>query len=206
MKKTENSQPNYVLKSQILSDEDCLFDLQLLKELKLEMYLRHQGLQRLDDDEYNGLWNTLSSLPLFHEYEKINNASWARVRRLRLRIEEMLMCGECVFLTFTFDDDVLSSTSAKTRRRYVTRFLKAYTDDFVGNLDFGAKNGREHYHAVALLGSEKIPLTEWKKGSLDLERIHQTKSNVKLAKYVSKLTNHAIKETAKRSVLIYARS
>ena len=75
----------------------------------------------------------------------------------------------------------------------------------VANKDFGARNGREHYHAAVLLKG-KIDYSKWKYGCLNGQKIRLNgMSDVRLAKYIAKLTNHAIKETCKRNVLIYSR-
>lgn len=145
------------------------------------------------------------------ESKRINHASVERTSRLKKRISRMIdVAGasdtvNALFLTLTFTDSVFRSTSSETRKRYVTRFLKEHCIAYVANRDYGAQKGREHYHAVVLVNG-KIKYTEWLYGCLNGQKIVSNGvSNVKLAKYVSKLTNHAIKETCKRSVLIYSR-
>ena len=152
------------------------------------------------------------------EAERINYAFYKRVKRLKEKITQMLNNGKCLFLTLTFTDKVLESTSPETRRRYVAYYLKQFGVPYIANIDFGTAdayiddNGnerqgtkREHYHAV--IQTDKITLDDWHKyGAIKLEKIRTTKNdNIRLAKYVSKLTNHAIKETTKRSCLIYSR-
>lgn len=161
----------------------------------------------------------------YAEAEKINLARYKRVKRLKERIAHIMKASESiVFVTLTFTDEVLANTSAFTRRRYVQRFLTDTSADYVGNIDFGAKNGREHYHAVV---GKKIDLKEWEYGyifaetvgdiskaipkrykdlPLDEQKEHTERDNqAKLSKYIAKLTNHAIKETTHRSVCIYSR-
>ena len=141
----------------------------------------------------------------FHEAEKINHASYYRTKRLRERLGSFLTeDGSCLFLTLTFTDTTLSSTSEKERRVLITRFLKRCGGRYVANKDFGRKNGREHYHAV--VKADKIDFTEWHKyGAIHCEVVHRPNSNAKLSRYISKLTNHATKKTTKRSVIIYSR-
>lgn len=138
---------------------------------------------------------------------KINEASWKRTQRLRHRIEEMLTSGQCLFLTLTFSDETLATTDEKQRRVAVSRYLKQYQSKYVANIDYGSKNHREHYHAV--IQCSKVNSNTWKKyGSIDFERIRIKNINCdryKLAKYICKLSNHAIKETTKRSSLLYSR-
>lgn len=142
----------------------------------------------------------------YRECKRVANANYEQVKRLKKRIKNMLETSEnCVFLTFTFRDDVFAKTNPQTRRKYVSRYLKEHSTDYVGNIDFGGKKGREHYHAVC---NSRVNPKDWEYGALNVKpvRYNPDKPDVtKLAKYVSKLTNHAIKETTKRCALIYAR-
>lgn len=143
----------------------------------------------------------------YHEALNVAHANYYQTKRLKTRIKHMLETyPNCIFLTLTFKNDVLEKTSEETRRRYVTRFLHDNFTEFVGNIDFGAKNGREHYHVVA---NSRVDPHNWIYGDLDVKpvRYNPEKPDVtKLAKYVAKLTNHAIKKTTKRCALIYSRS
>ena len=129
----------------------------------------------------------------WNEARKINFAYYSRVKRLKKKIAKMLESGNCIFLTFTFTDKVLEITNADTRRRKVRRYLSSYNCDYVANIDFGAKNGREHYHA--LIQCDKVDYNAFDYGALNGERVRSTNYFEKLAKYISKLTNHAIKDT-----------
>lgn len=144
---------------------------------------------------------------IFNECIKIKNADYRREERLKKRVEKMLLNGQCLFLTLTFNDKTLEKTTQKRRRELVQRFLKACNGEYVGNIDFGAKNGREHYHA--LIQAEEIDFSPWRKyGNINCERVRNRNlktDTIKLAKYTSKITNHAIKETTRRSVLLYSR-
>lgn len=150
------------------------------------------------------------------EARKINKASFYRVKRLRDRVTNMLTSGHCIFCTFNFNDSVLNSTSAETRRKYVARYLKSFNCQYVANIDFGSDKeytdrkgnkrkgtSREHYHALVCI--DKLPMN-WNYGYQFLEHVRiKSSTDVKLSKYISKLSNHAIKETTKRSCLIYSR-
>lgn len=160
-------------------------------------------------DRYHVLNAYLSSnLEFSEEAKKINNANYHRVKRLSQRINDFILDSpKTLFLTFTFNDSTLASTNSQTRKKYVSRWLKKYCDRYIANVDFGKTNDREHYHAVATI-KNKIPLNSWYDcgyGALKSETIRKTSNNEKLARYISKLTNHAIKETNKRCVLIYSR-
>lgn len=149
----------------------------------------------------NGLKNELK------ECFKINHADYERVKRLKSRVASMLLNGACCFITLTFNDNTLATTTEKQRRVAVSRYLKQFGCKYVGNIDFGAKNKREHYHA--LINCDKIDFTSWRKfGNVNAERVRNKdieSDKTKLSKYIAKLSNHAIKETTKRSCLIYSR-
>lgn len=151
--------------------------------------------------EQNGLMNELK------ECVKINHADYERTKRLKNRVKTMLLNGSCIFITLTFNDDTLRNTTDKQRRVAVSRYLKQYGCMYVANVDFGSKNKREHYHA--LINCEKIDFKSWRKfGNINAKRVRNKdieSDKTKLSKYIAKLSNHAIKETTKRSCLIYSR-
>lgn len=142
----------------------------------------------------------------WQEARRVEDANRHQMWRLKKRIEDMITTySDCVFLTMTFRDDVLANTNSETRRQYVRKWLKQNSTQYVANIDYGGKNGREHYHAVS---NARVDPKTWIYGNLDVKKVKynpDSKSPVKLAKYVAKLTNHAIKETTKRCVLIYSR-
>lgn len=139
------------------------------------------------------------------EARRINESNYHRVKRLNKRIERYLSMGSCIWLTLTFSPDTLSKTTQETRKRYVARFLKSQSDYYVANIDYGKENEREHYHAVVV--GDFVDMSKWSYGFALTERIKNHKNTPKkLSKYVSKLTNHAIKITTKRSCYIYSRS
>lgn len=144
---------------------------------------------------------------VYKECLRINHATYNRTKRLKDRIASMLLSGDCLFLTLTFNDLTLDSTTAKERRVAVSRFLKSFDCRYVANIDFGSKNNREHYHAVVC--SNSIDLHNWRKyGNINVKHVRNRdidKDKTRLAKYIAKLSNHCIKETTKRSSLIYSR-
>jgi len=132
------------------------------------------------------------------------NNDYQREERLKSRIKHFMELGNCIFLTLTFTDETLSKTSPITRRRYVTRFLKSVADKYVANVDYGAKNGREHYHAVVV--ADKVDFSLWRQyGNINGRPVRVGSDPKQIARYVSKLTNHAIKTTNKRCVIIYSK-
>lgn len=138
----------------------------------------------------------------YFECERIFNAYRKRSGRLRKRIEDMIVSSDCIFLTLTFIDDVFIKTSLVTRHRYVVRFLKSLNCDYVANIDFGSKNGREHYHA--LVNCSLVDCKSWFYGAVNFKRVVNNNA-LALAKYISKLTNHAIKDSTQNARIIYSR-
>ena len=130
-----------------------------------------------------------------------------KTRRVRRKILKMMVLGSCSFLTLTFTDAVLSNTTEETRRRYVSRFLKSISTDYVANIDWGKQNGREHYHAV--ISGIDFDMSDWDKYGFSDRRTIGRKddecTSSKISKYIYKLSNHATKETTRRKKIIYSR-
>lgn len=176
----------------------------LVKEVK---NLRQGLFRSVDDLEKDYYYDKLHDLydenyDNFTEACKIARNDFNRNTRLKNRIRDYLEIGDCIFVTMTFTDDVLNSTTVDTRRQYVRKQLKLMSKYYIANIDFGAKNGREHYHAIIV--SDFADRSLWKYGNIDFKRIIKSSNPLVLAKYVSKLANHAIKETCKRNHIIYS--
>ena len=144
------------------------------------------------------------TLEQYEHAHRVNRNRNMRAYRLRRRTKTLIESGKAVFLTLTFTDKVLSSTTAETRRRYVQRYLNDQCDFYCANIDFGFNNGREHYHAIV---NDRIDLSAWAYGSVNAQRIRTHSSDVKrTAKYITKVTRHQIKEsTGKAWNIIYSR-
>ena len=141
------------------------------------------------------------------EAYRLNDSYKHRILRLRKKILNVIMQSHNIFfLTFTFKNSVLKSTDSYTRRRYVQRWLKSNCYDYVGNIDFGEKNHREHYHA--LVSIDRVDTHSWLiNGAMNFEQVYLDKNiDEKMAKYINKFMYHAIKETTKRQHLIYKRN
>ena len=134
----------------------------------------------------------------------LNHASYKRTARLKERIREAVASGSAWFITITFSPETLAKTNEKTRRAYVSRWLKSLTSFYVANIDYGLKNEREHYHAV--ITSDQRPPKTWSYGFVDILKVATSEIDTKrISKYISKLTNHAIKNTTKSKRIIYSR-
>lgn len=144
-----------------------------------------------------------------------NQKRWRLVCRLKwmddLRYDALNQNLKIVFLTLTFNDEFLDTNNADSQRQAVRRYLSSQTIYYVANVDYGAKNGRRHYHAVALIDG-KIDFKPWhdKCGAIHCEQIGNSlkdKSQAyRISKYITKLANHAYKDgTLNLERLIYAR-
>lgn len=199
---------DYAFKAEVLSEHQDVIKLQ--RKVSLLNYIETYTDEEVDAEYREAIRDMVSFLladedtcKIWREAEKINLAYYARVKRLKCRIADMLQEGTCFFLTLTFTDQVLESTSPLTRRRYVTRFLKSLGSSYCANIDFGSQNGREHYHAVVLCSSPDM--SGWDKlGFSNAKKIASEDDFTPIAKYVSKLTNHAVKATVKGSRAIYS--
>lgn len=166
--------------------------IRLVKEKNLYDYHTALKLDKFYQETRKQDWN---------ECRKIYNAHINRVKRVKDRITKILYSGSCIFVTLTFDNKVLNNTSSKTRREYAQRFFNL-SEDYVGNIDFGKKYEREHYHGV--IQADKVNHTDWQYGRIGFERIrNNTDDTVRISRYIAKLVNHAIKETTKQCRLLY---
>lgn len=149
-------------------------------------------------------WKRANDSENWKECERLDHARIQRVARLRSKVGYMVRKSDCCFVTLTFTDEVLARTSADTRHRYVKRWLKSNFACGIANIDFGAKNGREHYHAI--VPGARISHDSWKYGAVKGKTIKQADDSAvqKVACYTAKLVNHAIKETTKGCRSIYS--
>lgn len=167
----------------------------------------HKALFNGTEEEVNYWASALLCFP-----ERLVKVAWSMIRsknqkqyRLVKRLKLMDSDAYCannknlqiVFLTLTFKD--LNTTTKESRRKYVRRYLKNHCLDFVANIDYGAKNGREHYHAVALINGP-IDYTKWHKyGAIKGELVptrfkEEEKRTNRIAYYITKLSLHALKD------------
>lgn len=149
--------------------------------------------------------NEFSGSVLEKSINNINRSRYARKTRLNRFIEALLNYTECIWVTLTFSDETFLKCSHETLKKYVKNYLSAHSDFYIANVDYGGIGGRLHYHAI--IGCQELNLDKWHKyGGIKVIRIHNRNNDAeKLAKYISKLTNHAIKETCKGNRIIYSK-
>lgn len=103
-----------------------------------------------------------------------------------------------IFGTLNFSNKALNSTSKKTRRIMVSRYIGGVADNYIANIDYGAENGREHYHFIALT---KYPfdIHKWNYGGGKFIKVPILSQDIESIKnYVlGKLNNHSYKESTK---------
>lgn len=143
------------------------------------------------------------------EYRLYNN-NHIRKERVKARIEKMVNTNHAYFLTLTFSDKMFArNCSQETRRRYIRRFLKEQCSDYLANIDFGSTNEREHYHAV-VIPKGLIDFARYRElfdSNINSKRIIKSDiSNKLVSRYISKLTNHALKENGFYKRLIFSRN
>ena len=142
----------------------------------------------------------------FKQFDSLQRSRRKKTKRINNNLTTWLQVGSVIFGTLTFTDDVLKKTSAQTRKRYVERYLKQIGFAYIANVDYGSKNGREHYHFVVATG-DKNKLGKWQYGFTKLLNVGDSESDsTRVSKYISKLSNHAVKHTNKRCVIIYSKN
>lgn len=208
--------PNYKLKSEILREGSMLKEYRSYsKTVSAFVYGQNPpSLKEYDNALLLSAYHRKTNPEKWKECGRISHAHGERVSRLKNFIYDMVVNADCVFLTFTFTDYCFSRTNEDTRRQAVRRFLTDLNVPYVANIDYGKKNEREHYHAVAGIG--KVDFSLWEYGTIHGETIRNqikvdengevtSKTVERLSRYVAKLTNHAIKETTRRNAAIYSR-
>ena len=71
-------------------------------------------------------------------------------QRVIKKIYDLIKNKDAIFLSMSFNDPTIQKTNAETRKRYIKNYLKNETALYIANIDYGAKKGREHYHANIL--------------------------------------------------------
>jgi hypothetical protein len=149
------------------------------------------------------LENYISNHPLFDVncvYENIlqnhKKAIWKMQRRVSERIKHMLSNDERVFfITLTFDDEHLPKSQTEEIETYnliIEYMLKSNATHFVANIDYGKENGRFHWHVVAQ-SKYDFSHIHWTQGAINFQRVPKNQVELKLSRYLIKLTRHAVK-------------
>lgn len=188
-------------------------------EKKLHMAIYTNGLNADVSGDYTDYDNAVSMYKdAENEYgddfvtaRNLNKSRYNRIQRIREKNEFIIQSGKGIFLTLTFTDKTLNSTTEATRRIYASRFLKSQCKFYLANVDYGQDKQfteREHYHAIVLPLGNKVALGSWRAyGNINAKRIHvNALDNLRTAKYLAKLSYHAIKNNGQLKRLIYSRN
>lgn len=134
--------------------------------------------------------------------DKVITNRYKRYKRLHDRVDYIFNnYSRPVFVTFTFNNQHINDVS---HRQYIIKFFKANNIEcYVANIDYGEKFNRLHYHAVC---SGKVNPKLWNYGTCNVKYIYKTDvSSGKISTYITKLTNHASKDSVHGSKAIYSR-
>lgn len=166
-----------------------------------EFKTAYKKLHHLTDSDYNII-------------ESLYNSERRRKSRVGLRVLNMYLHAlgssrySVYFFTLTFNNKCLETTSKSTRRRYVHYFLEPFSIDYVANIDYGEKRGREHYHAVVLT-DRPIDKTSWERkcGFLKVDPCYIKPNDIRrLTNYLAKLTNHTLKASTRLERVVYCKN
>ena len=211
--------PDYNLKAHVLTLKymgEPLTELMRKIHYSLNFPKSNFGMSNKTACEYLEILEETFTKEELDECKRLNKSFYARLQRLRDRINDMLQ-SNCLFLTLTFTNERLENTTAKARREYIRDYLNNQNGlCYIANVDYGKvekyvdEQGeirigthREHYHAI--IQTERVNPKDYKWGNIDIERVYVNTEPSRLAKYVNKLTNHAVKATTKRQAVIYSR-
>ena len=165
------------------------------------------------------------SLREIKAYIQINNNKRQKGCRLKNHISYYMRKGyKLVFATFTFNEDTIKKDK-KYRKETITRTLNKNKNviDYIGNVDYGKENGREHYHYILILKKDFKPITkistikskkirkfkevtnlniEYKYGFTTYELIgKEEKDRDKIKNYITKLTLHGMKQEERNQLI-----
>ena len=166
-------------------------------------------LQNIIEYNHNKYLHFINGLPFTEnkEYEKILNARYNKVSRIKKRLVYLLCsCKYIWFCTFTFDNYYIDKCD-RTKRDLIKNVIGAYDFKYILNIDYGKTTEREHYHCI-IGTNQDINVNDFIQSNYPcfcLAINCKTGYNdfKKLSKYINKLTNHCIKATTKRQRLVY---
>ena len=114
--------------------------------------------------------------------------------RIKKRTEQILTHNYVYFMTYTFNETSLNTTTEKQHIKKIKATLSQATLYMINN-DYGTLNDRYHYHALASFEHEYITtfMDNWQYGYTKIKRIitYDAKS---IYEYIMKLSNHATKK------------
>ncbi len=150
-----------------------------------------------------------------HAVRNTLKAYEAHERRCKSRVTEIIHSGHAYFITATIDQEHYGQETSLYVEK-IKRALNAMSAiQYLLNTDWGSKNGRLHFHVVAVFnkpltlyqknGTNYINMPPYNYGLVHCEFISQgtEQDSTNISKYVTKVYNHAHKQQA--GVIIYSR-
>lgn len=150
-------------------------------------------------------------------YKQLNDARRQQNKRIADKMAFYIYNGyQLAFGTFTFNNNALK-LKPSTRKQYVRRLIAASDKivDYIGNIDYGTKNEREHYHYILVLAKDFEPSIKvrtitskttrkynsienldlgYSKGFATYELIgNENSDGAKIKNYITKLSLHSLK-------------
>ena len=151
------------------------------------------------------LQERLQQYPTHKAMYLFEKSTYNRNTRINNRTKQILNKeGFSYLITLTLTDESIKKISLSYLFRKVKEAMRT-ASLYIANEDYGSERGRLHFHVLASF-NEQLDYTKtnpigqvWKYGGIDYQPIH-TKNDKALSKYLTKLTNHAIKDTAKKII------
>lgn len=179
---------NSILKMLNMNDyrkiKQCKYEIEHYKYINTNIYFKDYiniGIKELTKNKYN-----------FKQLEKDIKSYIGKKKRIKTRIQKMNP-NNLWFATYTINDKSMNKDHIRKLRDLNKN------NRYIINVDYGHKNSRKHYHGI--IESENEPIT-WNYGFCKFIKVGNVNEQA-LAKYINKITNHAIKDTAEK--IIYSR-
>jgi len=111
------------------------------------------------------------------------------MHRIYKHVEKITQNENAYFITLTYADEYLNIACTENAKKWAKKNMLTY----IGNDDYGSKNGRYHHHIFGNL-KKRIDLVEsWKYGRIDTVPLYN-KNTKAIGKYITMIKNHALKE------------
>lgn len=150
-------------------------------------------------------------IPIFKDkvFDSVLSSRYQKVSRIKKRFVYLInRYKNLYFITFTFDDDHIKLCD-RSRKDLIKSSLYSFDKNikYILNIDYGKKNERLHYHCIVAT-NENGNLKDFLQNNYPCftytERIRFSADDVRrTTKYINKLSNHAIKDTTKKSRILY---
>lgn len=143
--------------------------------------------------EWENLEKWVDNLGL-EEYNRVRKEYVSRINKYKrikkFIIEHYSFTNKNYFITLTINDNYINLS----RQTYLKQIRNLFHDKLaICNTDYGELNNRLHFHLVLLDCDNTQFLDGWKYGFFSCIPIRKFEDSSQLARYCSKLCNHALK-------------